>query len=105
MADGALRLLLEYWPVHPSLEEGVTIDTRSQRWPAADQLLFNLSGAYVTTPRVTQRVDGSHSEHAEYKRASREFVLHEWYPSWRYAGAELSNVTEALSFARRRHLV
>ena len=83
---GATTLLDTYWPnwravqnthskkksrraSQPSLE--VTIDTTSQLWPAADQLLFNLSGSYITTPILTQPVSGSHVEHTKYKRGAR----------------------------------
>ena len=52
-ARGAGSLLDSYWPGSPRLA-GATIDTRSQLWPAADQLLYNLSGAYLSTPLLTQ---------------------------------------------------
>eukprot|EP00966_Prymnesium_polylepis_P107606 2491315-Prymnesium_polylepis.1 len=61
---GASGLLATYWPDAPHLS-GATIDSRSQLWPAADQLLFNTSGAYLCAPLTTQPVGGgAHAEHA-----------------------------------------
>ena len=69
------------------------IDTRSQRWPAADQLLFNTSGAYLTTPLLTQPITGAHAEHMSYKRGARDFVFDTWRRGWRsLKGRQLTSV-------------
>jgi hypothetical protein len=47
------------------------VDTRSQLWPAADQLLFNVSGTYLTPPWLTQPVTGAHAEHMQVCLAPR----------------------------------
>ena len=36
-------------------------------WPAQMRSVFNLSGAYLTTPLLTQPVTGAHAEHAKYE--------------------------------------
>ena len=80
--SGAQQLLARYWPAAPRADGGVTIDLRSQRYAAADQLVFNLSGAWVLPPLLTQRVKGAHAEHARFKRLAREFVLRTWFRGW-----------------------
>lgn len=50
--------------------------------PCPWQLLFNLSGAYLTPPILTQPARGAHAEHLKYKQASREFAF-EWQAHWR----------------------
>ena len=79
---GARGLLSHYWPSWPRLDETTLIDTTSQLWPAADQLVFNQSGAYLTTPMITQPITGSHAEHLAYKKVARDFFLRQWRPRW-----------------------
>jgi hypothetical protein len=92
-ARGAGHLLNRYWPSWPR-HAGVVVDTRSQRWPAADQLIFNLSrGVYLTPPLLTQPVFGAHTEHTKYKRGARDFVFSTWRRSWQaLADADLTRV-------------
>jgi len=78
---GANELLQRYWPRAPRLV-GSTIDTRTQLWPAADQLIFNLSTSFLSHPFVTQPAEGTHSEHARFKREARDFVFNTWMPEW-----------------------
>jgi hypothetical protein len=75
-------LLRRFWPNWPRLGADVTIDMTSQLYPVADQILFNVSGAYVTQPLLTQPADGAHFEHAKYKRTARAFVFNNWRRSW-----------------------
>ena len=46
------------------------------------QLLFNVSGSYLSVPLLTQPVEGAHAEHASFKRDARDFVLRTWLPRW-----------------------
>ena len=78
---GANELLHRYWPEAPRLR-GVTIDTRSQLWPAADQLIFNMSAAFLSAPLLTQPVEGAHAEHSSFKQDARDFVFRTWLPQW-----------------------
>ena len=78
---GANELLQRYWPEAPRAR-GVTIDTRSQLWPAADQLIFNMSAAFLSAPLLTQPVEGAHAEHSTFKRDARDFVFRTWLPQW-----------------------
>ena len=64
----------------------VTVDTTSQLWPAADQLLFNISATFMSAPLLTQPVEGVHVEHASFKKSSRDFVLDNWLSNWRGIG-------------------
>jgi hypothetical protein len=80
--QGASTLLRRFWPNWPRLGADVTIDMTSQLYPVADQILFNVSGAYVTQPLLTQPADGAHFEHAKYKRTARAFVFNNWRRSW-----------------------
>jgi len=75
---GAASLLGKYWrAVSDAKPDEVLIDTRSQRYAAADALLFNGSDVFVAPPIMTQRVQGRHSEssHESNKMKSRQFVL------------------------------
>lgn len=78
---GAAQLLRRYWPRAPLLS-GATIDTRQQLWPAADQLIFNLSSSFMSAPLLTQPTVGTHAEHARFKQDARNFVFHTWLPEW-----------------------
>lgn len=95
---GASHVLSTYWSGAPELA-GATIDTRSQLWAPADQLLFNSSRTYVGAPLLTQAVEGAHAEHAKYKRVSRDFVLAAWFPPWAPVAAAAAMPLRELPFA------
>ena len=95
---GASHVLSTYWSGAPELA-GATIDTRSQLWAPADQLIFNSSRTYVGAPLLTQAVEGAHAEHAKYKRVSREFVLAAWFAPWAPVAATAAVPLRELPFA------
>ena len=95
-ARGAAHLLTRYWPGWPR-HAGVVVDTRSQRWPAADQLLFNISHAFIMPPLLTQPITGAHAEHIKYKRGARDFVFATWRKGWQpLSDSDLTRVPIAL---------
>ena len=68
----------------PRLPRSSTAFHAGRRWAAADQLLFNTSGAYLTPPLLTQPFErGAHVEHSMYKRQAREFAFGRWHGRWR----------------------
>ena len=89
---GAKTLLATYWPDAPSMGAGVVIDTRSQKYAGADQLLFNSSDAYVGAPLVVKHEQGVCKRwkpdctrevvwDLEVRSRSRRFVLLSYYGS------------------------
>lgn len=101
---GAREVLGRFWPAAPAFGPGVVVDTTGSRFAAADQLLFNVSGAFLASPLLTQAVKGAHGclnqkarctqgevSHTRIKNVSRTFTMRRFFPA-RWSGLELRAV-------------